>query len=34
MTVTVELTPPPAAVMAEWDEPLVRMASSAQRLPA
>ena len=34
VTVTVEFTPPPAALISAADEPLDRMASSAQRLPA
>jgi hypothetical protein len=32
--VTVDATPPPAAVISAGEEPLERMASSAQRLPA
>ncbi len=34
VTVTVEATPPPAWVISATEEPLERMASSAQRLPA
>ncbi len=34
VTVTVEAMPPPAAATSAADEPLERMASSAQRLPA
>ena len=34
VTVTVDATPPPAAAISAGDEPLDRMASSAQRLPA
>ena len=34
VTVTVDETPPPAAAISAADEPLDRMASSAQRLPA
>jgi hypothetical protein len=34
VTVTVDATPPPAAAISAGEEPLDRMASSAQRLPA
>ena len=34
VTVTVDATPPPAAAISACEEPLDRMASSAQRLPA
>ena len=34
VTVTVDDTPPPAELISAIDEPLDRMASSAQRLPA